>query len=124
MSSVLAGIIAFVDTNQNLDLILHSAPNSWQTDFWLKIFNAPGASQIEISALVSPTKKDELTELCVRSMGYEGQDFSVRMPFSWLIFRKINTIVKTVTSNNLRHDEGESSSHFYLYIFSHIHCVK
>ncbi|KAL5009497.1 hypothetical protein ScPMuIL_011802, partial [Solemya velum] len=106
VSSVLAAVIAFVDTNQNLDLLSHTAPDSWQTAFWLQILNAPDASQIEISELVLSRNGDELTELCImKSMGYEGQDFTVTLPFSWLIFRKINTILKTVASTNIQQQD-------------------
>jgi len=51
ISPVLAGIIAYLDTNNNLDLVFSDTP--WIQDMWIKIVNTEGATQLKVSFLVA-----------------------------------------------------------------------
>lgn len=95
LSPILAGIIAEVDTNSNLDLLIQTDPNSWKHNVWLEIINDPSATGIEYSMIVSPKKQQELPEVVVKGTGCEGKKFRARMPFSWLIYKLIDRIIRT-----------------------------
>lgn len=89
---VLAGIIAFMDTNNNLDLLSHD--KNWKTDIWLKIMNNPFFTQLKYSAIASSSSKQEMDEVPVKSTAMDGKMFSACMPFSWLIFRQVDDILR------------------------------
>jgi hypothetical protein len=95
LSPILAGIIAEVDTNSNLDLLIQTEPNSWKHQVWLEIINDPSATGIEYSMIVSPKKQQELPEVMVKGTRCDGGKFRARMPFSWLIYRLIDRIIRT-----------------------------
>lgn len=44
---ILAGVVAFCDTNENLS-ILDEINYPWKQDMWLSILNAPGAFNIQV----------------------------------------------------------------------------
>ncbi|XP_062573630.1 E3 ubiquitin-protein ligase rnf213-alpha-like, partial [Saccostrea cucullata] len=89
LSPMLAGIIAQVDTNSNLDLLIKTDPDTWQHKLWLEIINEPSATHIEYSVIMSPKRQQELPEMIVRGTGCDGQKFSAQVPFSWLIYKMI-----------------------------------
>uniref|UniRef100_A0A8W8MG84 B box-type domain-containing protein n=1 Tax=Magallana gigas TaxID=29159 RepID=A0A8W8MG84_MAGGI len=95
LSPILAGIIAQLDTNSNLDLLIQRDPSSWEHKLWLEIINNPSATQIEYSMVVSPKKQEELPEVIVKGTGCDGLKFKALMPFSWLIYRLIDQILRT-----------------------------
>ncbi|XP_061169274.1 E3 ubiquitin-protein ligase rnf213-alpha-like [Saccostrea echinata] len=99
LSPILAGIIAQVDTNSNLDLLIKTDSDTWENKLWLEIINDPSATQIEYSMIVSPKRQQELPEVMVRGTGCDGQKFTAQMPFSWLIYKLIDQILRT--SQNL-----------------------
>eukprot|EP00105_Crassostrea_gigas_P007930 XP_011422347.1 PREDICTED: E3 ubiquitin-protein ligase rnf213-alpha isoform X2 [Crassostrea gigas] len=95
LSPILAGIIAQLDTNSNLDLLIQKEPSYWEHILWLEIINKPSATQIEYSMVVSPKKQEELPEVIVKGTGCDGLKFNALMPFSWLIYRLIDRILRT-----------------------------
>nr|XP_034331576.1 E3 ubiquitin-protein ligase rnf213-alpha [Crassostrea gigas] len=95
LSPILAGIIAQLDTNSNLDLLIQKEPSSWEHKLWLEIINNPSATQIEYSMVVSPKDREELPEVIVKGTGFDGIKFKAMMPFSWLIYRLIDQILRT-----------------------------
>ncbi|KAL3881512.1 hypothetical protein ACJMK2_027944 [Sinanodonta woodiana] len=100
ISPILAGIIAHIDTNHNLDIIhSHITPGDWKARLWLQILSTPGAIQLQYSDLQSPTRQQELNEVVVKTTGCEGQMFTAVMPFSWLIYEEIDGIWRTAQEN-------------------------
>ncbi|XP_061169263.1 E3 ubiquitin-protein ligase RNF213-like isoform X1 [Saccostrea echinata] len=95
LSPILAGIIAQVDTNSNLDLLIKTDSDTWEHRLWLEIINDPSATQIEYSMIVSPKRQQELPEVMVRGTGCDGQKFTAQMPFSWLIYKLIDRTMRT-----------------------------
>nr|XP_022293483.1 E3 ubiquitin-protein ligase rnf213-alpha-like isoform X1 [Crassostrea virginica] len=106
LSPILAGLIAQVDTNSNLDLLIQKEPNSWEYKLWLEIINNPSATRIEYSMVVSPKTQQELSEVMVRGTGCDGQTFQPLMPFSWLIYRFIDQMMRT-TQEVEKHESGQ-----------------
>ncbi|KAK3096790.1 hypothetical protein FSP39_003301 [Pinctada imbricata] len=95
VTPLLAGIIAYLDTNKNLDILASSDVESWKRKLWLQVINTTAATQIQYSMLMSPNQLQELQEFMVRGTKHDGHTFSALMPFSWLIFGLIEGILKT-----------------------------
>ena len=92
---ILAGIIAFIDTNRNLDILSSSSYNEeWKFDIWLQIFNYLDLTQMKYSLMVSPSRQQELQEVAVKTTSVDGNVFSALMPFSWLIFEQIDEVLR------------------------------
>ena len=92
---ILAGIIAFIDTNRNLDILSSSSYNKeWKIDIWLQIFNNPDLTQLKYSLMVSPSRQQELQEVAITTTSVDGNVFSALMPFSWLIFEQIDEVLR------------------------------
>lgn len=92
---ILAGIISFIDTNRNLDILIRNEEQkqNWQTELWLKIINDPELTQLNYMTIVSPKQKQELSEYVVKTTSSTGQVFSAIMPFSWLIYNQIDEVL-------------------------------
>jgi len=103
---ILAGIIAFIDTNSNLDCLSSSELGSWRQQLWMKIINCPKATGIQYNKqLASPGRIQEVTEVMVNHTGAESHLFRGDMPFSWLIFRLIEDTVKSTYTMHMIRDE-------------------
>ncbi|XP_052062680.1 E3 ubiquitin-protein ligase rnf213-alpha-like isoform X2 [Mytilus californianus] len=91
---VLAGFIAFMDTNRNLDILENSSDQDWQVAIWLQILNDPELTQLKYSLMVPPTRRQELQEITVKTTSADGRVFSTKMPFSWIIFGQIEDVLR------------------------------
>lgn len=91
---ILAGIIAFIDTNRNMDILTKNPTDSWHINMWVDIFNNPELTQLTYSWIVSPTRQYELQEVAVKTTSKDGKPFPAVMPFSWLIFGQIEDILR------------------------------
>ena len=97
---ILAGIIAFIDTNRNLDILSSSNDQEWKIGIWLQIFNNPDLTPLKYSLMVSPSRQ-ELQEIVIKTTSVDGNVFSALMPFSWLIFGQIDEVLrKTIESKD------------------------
>ncbi|KAL3881535.1 hypothetical protein ACJMK2_027967, partial [Sinanodonta woodiana] len=100
ISPILAGIIAHIDTNQNLDILSgHISQGDWVARLWLHIFNTPAAIQLKYSDLQYPGRQQELSEVIVKTTGCQGLAFQAEFPFSWLMFEQINAISRNTHAN-------------------------
>lgn len=90
---VLAGIISFIDTNRNLDIIIMRNLHEWQSQLWLRIFTDVELTGLKYSTIVSPTQNHELKEVEVITTSKSGQAFSAVLPFSWKMFRQTDEIL-------------------------------
>ena len=91
----MAGLFAQLDTNSNLDFLRGQDPSSWKYKLWLEIINSPAVTRMEYSMVVSPRNQKELPEVMVNGTGCDGQMFCALMPFSWLIYRFIDQMIRT-----------------------------
>jgi hypothetical protein len=51
LSPILAGIIAFLDTNENLTL-LQETQQQWKKDFWLTVLKTPNAVTLQVMSIM------------------------------------------------------------------------
>ncbi|WAR07285.1 R213A-like protein [Mya arenaria] len=85
VSPILAGIIAYLDTNRNLDLI-HS----------------------DYSDLQSPKRRSDLGEMLVMTTGREGHMFSACLPFSWTMIQMIAEILRNILPSDEELEDEQS----------------
>ncbi|KAK3585590.1 hypothetical protein CHS0354_036776 [Potamilus streckersoni] len=107
ISPILAGIIAHIDTNQNLDILTgHISQGDWVAQLWMHIFKTLAAIQLKYSDFQSPAMQQELSEVIVKTTGCEGHTFQAELPFSWLIFEQIDAICRTAHENMMQEDRN------------------
>ncbi|KAL8581506.1 hypothetical protein ACOMHN_042899 [Nucella lapillus] len=105
---VLAGIIAYLDTNHNLDLLPspphsttptpphspldpNSQPPAWVGELWLSVLRE--MCEIRYQDLRSLSDKDELSEFTVRHVRASSLPFSASLPFSWLLWEFVEKAI-------------------------------
>ncbi|XP_060599995.1 E3 ubiquitin-protein ligase RNF213-like [Ruditapes philippinarum] len=104
VAPILASIIAFLDTNCNLDLI-GSDQSSWKRDLWLAILHSPEALNLQYADL----KLRESIEVIVKTTGCDGHIFSACMPFSWSFISQISEIMKVELNHPNDDETGDDS---------------
>ncbi|XP_052808680.1 E3 ubiquitin-protein ligase rnf213-alpha-like isoform X1 [Mya arenaria] len=106
VSPILAGIIAYLDTNRNLDLI-HSDV-AWKQLLWTTVLNTEEATQLQFSDFQSPKRRSDLGEMLVMTTGREGHMFSACLPFSWTMIQMIADILHEILPSDEEFDDGPS----------------
>ncbi|XP_033741837.1 E3 ubiquitin-protein ligase rnf213-alpha-like [Pecten maximus] len=100
VTPILTGIIAFMDTNRNLESLYRATDGDWVQQLWLGTINCTKATGLQYSQLVSPGHShQELPEVMVRHTGTDGHLFTAQMPFSWIFYRLIEDLLNTTMIN-------------------------
>ena len=96
---VLAGVVAFLDTNHNLDLL---QADGWVLELWLKVINDPALRLLQYSDLLSMSgHPNQLKEFACRSTFLVDNSVSPALPFSWVIYEQIEAfLTKTLASED------------------------
>lgn len=90
VTPLLAKIVAFADTNNNLSVLeISDNEHSWIAKLWLGIF-----SSVDVEHL----KKNTVPQ--VMTTGADSCVFSASFPFSWLIYETVERVL-LVTSENV-----------------------
>ncbi|XP_052217509.1 E3 ubiquitin-protein ligase rnf213-alpha-like [Dreissena polymorpha] len=98
ITPVLAHVIAFLDTNCNLELAISEV--SWKRAFWLRFCADSKIMLIKYDDLVSSHERKDLMGMVVRTVGCENHVFKLRFPFSWLIIQMAEYIFRDSTHEN------------------------
>ncbi|WAR07198.1 R213A-like protein, partial [Mya arenaria] len=106
VSPILAGIIAYLDTNRNLDLIQSDV--AWKQMLWTSFLNTEGAIQLQYSDLQSPKRRSDLGEMLVMTTGREGHMFSACLPFSWTMIQMIADILHGILPSDEEFEDEAS----------------
>ncbi|WAR07278.1 R213A-like protein [Mya arenaria] len=106
VSPILAGIIAYLDTNRNLDLI-HS-DLWWKRALWTSVLNTEGAIQLQYSDLQSPKRRSDLGEMLVMTTGFQGHMFFACLPFSWMMKEMIADILNAILPSDEEYEDEQS----------------
>ncbi|XP_070188878.1 E3 ubiquitin-protein ligase rnf213-alpha-like [Littorina saxatilis] len=103
---VLAGAVAYLDTNHNLNILYNAHTSScdppqlspqdtptpeWVGQLWLGVLQ--GVCQLNYKQLMSLSEKDELDEFTVRHTGAASLPFSACLPFSWLLWELVDSAI-------------------------------
>lgn len=92
VSPILSEVIAFVDRNQNLNLLVDH--HSWRTTFWIAMLNNERVTSLSYDSFISPSNViRERTR--VFSTG-DGHRFDGHFPFSWIIKDIVNVLLNAV----------------------------
>ncbi|KAK7494871.1 hypothetical protein BaRGS_00013998, partial [Batillaria attramentaria] len=96
---VLAGIIAYLDTNANLEILYtgsggdmdDSATPAWVPRLWLGVLQ--NVCQLTYRNMRSVSDKEELDEFSVHNTGAGAVPFTCRLPFSWLVYEHVDSAI-------------------------------
>jgi hypothetical protein len=83
---IFSQIIASIDQNYNLNLIIPDDESSPESQFWLRLFSDTDIMRFNYTDLVIP--KEQLPGLGGRK---SREDFKSQFPFSWLVFDAIES---------------------------------
>lgn len=101
VTPMLAGVIAMADINSNLDILIKNN-DDWVHQLWLALLNEDNISEIKYERdLRSASQNAELKELTVRSVS-AGNKFACKMPFSWIIYDQMKSILYNAKSGDLQ----------------------
>ncbi len=78
-----AEILASIDRNYNLDLVVPKSENTSLSQFWLNMFGDP-----EIMQFSYTSTREQVPGLGGRKA---GEDFQCHLPFSWLIYNAVDS---------------------------------
>ena len=90
ITPILAGLVAFVDTNNNLMLVTE---DNWKQQMWLSVFRNPQLTPMVYNDLVSAKWGTELKELPVQMKGVHGTAMCGQLPFSWLLKSYVDDLI-------------------------------
>ena len=114
---VLAGTIAYLDTNNNLELLYRaetdaddSSTPQWVQQMWLEVLQS--VCQLNYRHLRSMSNKDELEEFTVHHTGAGAVPFSACLPFSWLLWDQVDS-----TISGAKDVKGRLGLFFFLMLF-------
>ena len=87
---ILSELIAFIDKDGNLELLQRTNP-AWLTDLWLQIFQDNQLTQLHYESFMT----DDVvirSHVPVTSSGRDSHMFHCRLPFSWLLKEKVDSM--------------------------------
>ncbi|XP_064641334.1 E3 ubiquitin-protein ligase rnf213-alpha-like isoform X1 [Lineus longissimus] len=94
----LAGLIAYLDTNSNLDILQRqrTARDKWICTLWLKMLTDVHVTPLSYEKLLlSPKSRAELTEMIAQQTAAGRQTFQPQFPFSWEVYAQMEIIIQT-----------------------------
>ena len=103
MTPIFAGVVAYVDINNNLDLI-SASQQAWVTQMWLAMLLDQCVTTLRYSDIMSAgQRKAELTKIPVKMYGCGGHPMKAKLPFSWVIKNHVDELLhraKTTTGDS------------------------
>ena len=106
LSVLLAGIISFTDTNNNLDILEANRGHSeWIENFWFDMFNNDNFIKLDYSRFFLNANREEKIEFnCIDYfLKRIYTEFKLMLPFSWLIIEFVDELIK-LQRHNLNSD--------------------
>ena len=92
MTPMLAGLVAYSDTNNNLDLIV-AQTECWRQSLWLHMLSDPELTPLSYDDLVSSMRQLELLAIPVHMKAAEGGRMTCKLPFSWILKEQVDELV-------------------------------
>lgn len=99
---VMAAVIAYLDTNNNLDLLYHDGGDTsdlWVQHLWLKIFVHQDIGHLNYKRMQSMNGKEELEEFVVHYECPCAALFSAKLPFSWILLQFVENALTEVSES-------------------------
>jgi hypothetical protein len=98
LTILLAGLIAFLDTNQNFNILFESEKD-WIQDFWLGLFEDENFIDFKYEKFYLQSNGHEKVEFNCIDYRINGAEFQLKLPFSWLIKEFIDNLIAQHNSN-------------------------
>ncbi|XP_067673877.1 E3 ubiquitin-protein ligase rnf213-alpha-like [Haliotis asinina] len=104
---ILAGVVAFLDTNRNLDLCLPGeAP--WKRRLWLALLDNTKVCHYQCKNIIAPENQHRQGEVVPHHLGVNKQVFPVQMPFFWLLYQDIRNAIAEAENTGQSVDEDST----------------
>ncbi|CAC5425030.1 RNF213 [Mytilus coruscus] len=97
ITPVLAGILANIAKNSNLNILSYQQNSNWKNYLWIEILNSPRIIELRYEDLLSQRHGEALSEYLVDETSKNGEFFEAEMPFSWCIFLQLENLWKSCT---------------------------
>ena len=112
---ILAGVVAYLDTNQNLDLLLPGqSGDNWVQQLWLMVLNDSELCRLQYSDLQSMTgKQTQMKQFACGSTFLAKGAVPSRLPFSWLITEVIERYLIRATKDGADTTVQEGKENLY-----------
>ena len=118
--TVMAGVVAFLDMNRNLDIIRDRPGDDWAHILWLRILHSPSACQLHYKDLLSPETQQELGEIVPYNTGVHGAPFPAELPFSWLLQQLIENALNEAEHSYIQENEDITGMSLGLFCRTHV----
>lgn len=108
-----AGLIAFIDTNRNLDLLTSPSGHDFSS-LWLQMFTDNELLEVNYRLYLLANNLEKPEFVCTQATGrLTDEKLQLRLPFSWVIKHTMDQLVGsqilTDASESIRHQSDESS---------------
>ncbi|XP_071112375.1 E3 ubiquitin-protein ligase rnf213-alpha-like [Haliotis cracherodii] len=104
---ILAGVVAFLDTNRNLDLCV-SEVAPWKKRLWLALLDNTKVCHYQCKDIIAPENQHHQGEVVPHHLGVSKQVFTVQMPFFWLLFQDIRNAIAETEDTGRSMDEDST----------------
>ncbi|XP_064634464.1 E3 ubiquitin-protein ligase rnf213-alpha-like [Lineus longissimus] len=97
LTPILAGLVAYMDTNCNLDILKKKETHHHDVirQLWLQMFADQLVTQLSYAHFQSPTTHVEMTEMISPQTGIGHHLFKPLFPFSWEVHSQMELIIQT-----------------------------
>ncbi|XP_062574185.1 E3 ubiquitin-protein ligase rnf213-alpha-like [Saccostrea cucullata] len=99
LSPILAFVVSYFDTNNNLDFLLPKCELSWKQKLMNKITNSISATELKYQDMLSPTNM-QINEIAIKGVGFKNSVFQANVPFSWLVYRLVESNIAANKESN------------------------
>lgn len=110
LAPLFSGVISFIDTNHNLDLLMNNPSQAgqpeWVSKLWLHIFNDPSLVNLSykksyLNITNHGDQYDERIEFpCFQTIKSKSSHLKFKLPFSWLIKQNLDDLIQLKTKNS------------------------
>lgn len=89
ITPILTNVIAYLDRNLNLDII-EADNEAWVVGYWLLVLS-DDILPMHTRTMLCYRTLNEQNEITIPTSGFEGQQFSNRLPFSWMLYEALES---------------------------------
>ena len=109
MTTLIAGIIGYADTNNNLEIMLDPSEPEWKKRMWLRMLDDTKVTRLTIKENLG---QSEPQEILVKSFGANESNMKGCLPFSWVIKQYVDDLQsqpkqqtgKNISKSSYKHD--------------------
>lgn len=92
---IMAKVIAFIDTNRNLDILVRNEMHTWQIKLFFETLNLAELEHLNFANTISSMMIQELKMAKVKTTSLLGNTFNAYIPFSWILYEQTELLLKT-----------------------------